>query len=822
MDLNNTEIEIKNGVVTDGKEKKRSTIVSSTCDFFISVSLFMIFLGLPVFFTGMTLQGLFFEKQLYFYFWVLIALVAWTVKGVLFEEMKIRKTPLDIPILGFLGAYIIATVFSKDHWHSFWGAFGDPSRGLASVIVLIIAYYIIFSNFSQKKIKLALGALLLSNLIVAVWTTLAIFDINFLPKEISAPLSLIGSLSSLFIYFSIMIPLGIVAALKATQSDAKLLFRLPTIVLAIITIILNLFLIFALLNVAGSWVGLIALLVGVAMLLIFILSKIIQLKNFSWAWLPMGVFVAVMIFIMSGQFMDVAKIKLPIEIRQTFQLSWTVSKEAVKNNFFVGSGPATYGYDFSLYRPKESNPGDMYALRFNQGAGILNESIATTGALGTLLLAIVILSYLSVEIYLLSRNKTGDKLYSLGFFVASIIFLINASVLKTEGSILLLGALLSILALAILLSESESFEEYLNFSLKASPKFALALAFIFMVIASGVVFLFVFIGKIFVADIYMKKAVASATYDNSNVLKMNRAFSLYDKESQYFIQASQLQLILANQEAVKAEKDAKIVENYLKNAIQAGAIAKNLGTNGVANVENLAQIYENSGLYIPDSLPLAEENYKRALELEPHNPNYYLKLAQIKFNQSKNAGKDDQAKIAGETKELLQKSIDEKNDFALGYYNMASLQESQNDLDGAIDSMRHAFTIEQTNQGYLFDLGRLYQKRGKDSDDASAEQAFNLVIRYNDKNINAHFALANLYEKNKKNDQAIAEYQKVLDMLPEEQASLRPQISKMIENVRNGVSNLQKPEQIVPEETQPQSTPADIQTDAPQINPQGN
>jgi tetratricopeptide (TPR) repeat protein len=823
MNLSKSKIEIENEALVDSEEKKRPGFVSSVCDFFISASLFMIFLGLPIFFTSITSQGLFFEKQLYFYFWVLIALVAWTIKGVVFEELKIRKTPLDIPILGFFGAYILATIFSKDHWHSFWGSFGDPSRGLASITVLILVYYIILSNFTQKKIKIALGALLFGNFVIAIWTTLAILNIKFLPNGFTAPLSLIGSLSSLMAYFSIMLPLAIVATLKISQSKLNAILRLLGIVFSIVVVALNLFLIFALLNVAGSWVGLIALLFGMALLLIFILSKIIYLKNFSWAWLPMSVFVVVMVFVMGGQFMEVSRIKLPVEIRQDFKTSWVVARETIKDNFFVGSGPATYGYAFSLYHPKEFNAREIYALRFNQSAGIFNEAIATTGAVGIFFLMIVVLSYLSIELYLLSRSKASDKLYSLGFFVASIIFLVNAVALKTEGSIFILGILLSAMSIAILLKENKSAEEYLAFSLKASPKFALALAFIFMAIASGVVFLFVFIGKVFVADVYMRKAVKVMKYDDNNAIEINKALNLYNKESQYFVQASQLQLVLANQEALRKEHDKKKIEDYLGGAINTAKIAENLGVNNIVNVENLAQVYENSGLYIADAVTLAENEYKRGLELEPQNPAYYLKLAQIKFGSVKSASESDKERIVGESKDLLQKSIDKKSDFAPGYFNMALLQESQNDMDGAIYNMRKAFEIERRNQEYLFNLGRLYQKRGTDEDNVFAEQIFKKIIADDNNAINAHFALANLYEKTKRKDQAIAEYDKVHELLPEEQKTLGPQILKMIENVKDGVSNLQgKTTEAIKDAVQTETSTPSNQTNQIETNLQNN
>ena len=50
---------------------------SGIFDLIISVSFMAIFFGIPVFFTGMTFQGIAFEKQLFFYFWLVLGVVAW-------------------------------------------------------------------------------------------------------------------------------------------------------------------------------------------------------------------------------------------------------------------------------------------------------------------------------------------------------------------------------------------------------------------------------------------------------------------------------------------------------------------------------------------------------------------------------------------------------------------------------------------------------------------------------------------------------------------------------------------------------------------------
>jgi ABC-type polysaccharide/polyol phosphate export permease len=75
---------------------KRENISIGFFDKLIPVSMFMLALGLPIFFTGVTLQGIALDRQIYFYFWLMLGLVAWVSLGVVKGELRIAKTPLTI------------------------------------------------------------------------------------------------------------------------------------------------------------------------------------------------------------------------------------------------------------------------------------------------------------------------------------------------------------------------------------------------------------------------------------------------------------------------------------------------------------------------------------------------------------------------------------------------------------------------------------------------------------------------------------------------------------------------------------------------------
>jgi cytochrome c-type biogenesis protein CcmH/NrfG len=828
-------------------ENRDSKFILRMLDKIISASLFMLVFGLPLFFTGVTSQGIIFEKQIYFYFWLLLALISWSAKGVITEEMNIRRTPLDIPIVGFWFAYLLATIFSIDRWHSFWGAFGDPSRGLMSVTAIIIAYYLIVSNFNQKKMKLLITALVSSGTVLSLWTLLLFFKVPFtgfsfgslIPSGVAqfVPLSLVGSVAGLGVFFSVMIVLLSMVILKVAENEElkkskrKMLLWFLSFILAV-----DLFLI---MNISGYmlWAG---LFIGIVLFLVYILSKIVR-PHKDWVWLPMVLFVVVMIMKMIGSFSLISdKINLPAEVSpDSFSVSgnYAVSREiagaSLKHNFFLGSGPATFGHDFSLYRPQNFNDSAFYNLRFSQASGIFFEAVSTIGGLGTILLVVLTLSYLSISLYLLSRDKEKNKLYSLGIFSAAIIAIVDIFTTKMEGSVLLIAAILGIISLAVILFESEAAPRYLALSLKASPKFALALAFIFMLVSAGVAFLFVFLGKIYVADVYAGSAARISGQDQEGaIMKMSKTINLNSKEGLYYTKAGVYYMMLANKEALKPEEERNLdkIKQYINFSVTAAAEGAKVDGHSVEAVEALAQIYENSGIYVADSLKLAESSYKRALELDSHNPDYLLKLGQIKIAEGASQ-KDEGTKKAlfGEAKDYFQKSIDKKNNFAAGYYQLSLIQDALGETDSAIDNATKAVQIESRSSDYLISLGNMYRLRAKDDDLKIAQYVFSLAIGLSDKDINAHFYLGLAYEKDKNMDAAKKEYNKVIEMLSgDNTADTKKQLEKMISNIDKGIENtpenlgLIKPdtstsaETSVPSEETPadQATPVVDQVDA--------
>ncbi|HOW60927.1 MAG TPA: tetratricopeptide repeat protein [Candidatus Moranbacteria bacterium] len=772
----------------------------------VIISLMAIFFGVPIFFTGFSSQSIGFEKQIYFYFWILVALIAWVSNGVVRGEMKIRRTPLDIPIIIFWFACLLSSIFSVDKWHSFWGFFGDPTHGFINITASIVVYYIILSHFSERIMRFLLGSFLTSGFIAIIYEFLILTGILKLQNQsfIQAnswaqflPTNPIGSVSGTTVYLSVLCILFITVFLKLKLSEGAKWKKNILKSIFLIIVLISLYALFAF----YSFVPWPAILIGVGFLLIYVLARIVKTSSGS-TWLPMIVFLAVLSIFLIGGVESVFKfnivpVNIPAEINISYKLSWQVAKEAMKDNFFLGSGPATYGYIFSLYHPQEFNLSSLnnislHNLRFYQGSGILWEIMPTLGALGTFSFILLIISFLSVTIYFLSKDKERNKIYSLGAMASMIVIIVSSFMIRMEGALVILSVLLGSITLGINLLESDAKEDYINLSLKASPKYALALAFVFLVVSASVIFFFVFLGKMYIADIFAGISGRQKNItEEGSISSISKAIKLYDKEGRYYTIAGQQYMALANKEILKGDNaNIELTRQYLENSIAFALKGKELMPKDVLAVEVLAQAYENKASYLVQLLDQAIAIYGDALALEPHNPDIYLKIGQL--NAKKASVEEDKNKnkeLMDKAIDMFQKSISEKNDYAPGYYYLSLINNQAGDIDKAIEFAENARKIDLQNADYVFNLANLYREKGGDDNLKTSEYLYQQILQVAPNNANTLLGLGLLYEKQGKNDQAVEQYEKVLDALSPESTQARTQVQTLIDNIKNGVSN---------------------------------
>ncbi|MFC1622993.1 tetratricopeptide repeat protein [Patescibacteria group bacterium] len=677
-----------------------------------------------------------------------------------------------------------------------------------SLTALIAFYYVFMNNFDAKRFRWAMIGFISSSVLVSIWTALAIFDVEFMTSRLyMIPLSLTGTITGLKLFLGLSIPLFISVVFKVSECGCSKLAEKAVNMLMFIAIALNTLILSALYDKVLLWI----ILAGVGFLLMYTLSGVVKVKK-NVVWVPVVSFILLIIVAMVGV-NDLAKIDFPTKIAPNATLSWDIVKGSVRDNLFIGSGPATYGYDFSMYRPESFNVNSFYNFRFYQGTGLFFELIPTIGILGAVSCVILVLSFLSVSLYLVSvSKKEKSKVYSLGLISSMIILIPTVFLARIEGSILIISGLLASLTMAALFLEIGFGKDQFNLSLKTSPKYALALAFMFIVVSATVAVLFVSIGKTYLADVYAGKSVERQASSEESVKNIVKAYNLNRREGRYFLRASQEYLNLINIEIKSGREESSLseIETYTNRSIELAKEGVRLMPNDVLAYSVLGQVYEVAGRYSGEAVAFAKEGYEKALELEPNNPLFLVKIGQARLSLvSSQESEEGKKALIEDAKKDFETAIQKKGDFALAYYNLSIANEALGDNDSAISATINAIKIDNSDINYLFNLARLYQIRGNDGDEKNAEQVYQYILSVNPDEINTNFSLAVLYEKVGDNENAIKYYEKVLSILAaSNNEKLKSQVKDMVDNVRSGKGNLSG-EGVVPDVTEEESVEID-------------
>ncbi len=112
---------------------------------------YALFLVTPFAMTNMNHELFEFNKMIVVYLISIIIFFLWGLKMISEKRFFVRRTVLDIPILLFLASQIISTVISIDPHTSFWGYYSRFNGGLLSMIVYVLLYYALVSNFFDDK-----------------------------------------------------------------------------------------------------------------------------------------------------------------------------------------------------------------------------------------------------------------------------------------------------------------------------------------------------------------------------------------------------------------------------------------------------------------------------------------------------------------------------------------------------------------------------------------------------------------------------------------------------------------------------------------------
>lgn len=604
---------------------------------------------------------------------------SWIVKG----KVVITRTPLDIPLIVLLVVVIASTYFSLTRPASIYGNFPRVHGSAVSWVVYILLYFITVSQLKTlPKIRTFLYVLYGSGVLVALTSILSFFH-AYMPFDFAKTVAFTptGSSFSTAAFLLLLLPLPLLSIVKSYKY-----MPLPSaIILAIlfgVTVVL-----------IGSLPIYIALVIAVG--LCFLVSKpLSHKKTLPLFFIPLGVIAAtfVLAFLpMPGNKLQQLEQNFPKEIQLPFSISWKVSVSAFRDAPFIGTGPSTYLFNFTTYKPAEFNALNVWSFNFDTAYNEFLQLLGTLGLLG--LLALVV-------ICLLVLNSARKNLMSSGEDHQDHILMSGAALSGMLGIVLLLvhattlvSLVVTLFMFAVLMVSQKSIREKameLSLGLKATTSgsqfdlFPVIIFIVYVVAASPVLYKGY---NTIMADYYHRLALTQASKSGTLTYQyLQKAETLNKEIDLYRIDLAQTNFALANAIAIQkgpsktnpkgslTDQDKKNIQQLLSQSINEGRVSVVLSPRSSRNYEVLGAIYRNITGVAQNALAFSLDSYGKAIQRDPLNPALRINVGGIYYS----------VKNYDLAIRFFTDAANLKPDYANAYFNLAIALREKGDLNNAV------------------------------------------------------------------------------------------------------------------------------------------
>lgn len=638
------------------------------------ILLAILFFAFPLLVTPITTDPFALPKEILLAAITVISLLFLGAKMISDGNVKIRRTPFDLPVLLFGAAVFLSTIFAVNKF--------DALTASVPFLFSILAYFLV-TNFVKTKQSffVLLTALVSGACVSAFLTILSFFKIYILPFPFTKTPSFtpFGSLLDQLMYLVIILPIAVSLAWPILKSIPTLLIE-PEETEANQDKPLS--------------------------------EKLMQTIGFSIASLIIVVGIGVIIYQVAFAKPQTTLLVLPFEVG--FQTAFAaVSQDVgrVAQGFFLGSGYGTYATDFTRYKamiPFNLNE-TLWSLTFFRSSSFILELLATTGILG-------VAAFIFIVIKIIKRAKdkyTRDNpiFFSLIFVIIASFFLPFSPVMQTVLFFIL--GIFSVAEGLNLKGQAQFFDIELHFvafkrginPFMASPvdpnsdtdllsastiekiedkTFTKALPVAFFVIFLIFGGILAFLTYRYVAsDILFQDSIVAASL-NDGLKTYNdetNAINTFTYRDAYYRIYSQTNLALANnlasqltQNASPSAQTQQTILSLIQQSINTARNATIISPITSANWQNLSSIYRSLIGFGKGADDFAIASQQQAIALDSNNPQEYIILGGIYYQLAK----------WDLAQQEFQRAINLKPDFANAYYNLGHTLEAKGDLQNAV------------------------------------------------------------------------------------------------------------------------------------------
>ncbi len=582
----------------------------------------------PVLVASITTDAYLIPKQAGIAFVVISGLVLMAARGILTKNVRLRRTPFDLPIVLLILAALLSSVFAVNRFDS-----------LITFVPFMFAalFFFIITNTAKKQqdFKFLLGMLIGGGILVSAITLLSYLKIYLLPFSFAKvqTFTTFGSLFDQLMYLVLILAMALYMALpalkkKAVAEKGSLIF------------------------VGGAFV----LLLGV-------------------------VITAIAMFTLQKP------VILPYQTGfQTAFAAISQDNGRVVQGFLMGSGLGTFLTDFTRFKPATFNASEaLWNLSFLRSSTFALELIATTGLLGILSFLFLIYKIFRTKPLFTPLILAVVLAFILPFSYSSIMlfFVILALYSVSRGfgehhnsnffdvDLRLVTLRQGVFALTDPNSRTSS--EHSNL-----------LPVAFAVLVGVFTFVIGIVSVRFLASDYLfqKSLIYASKNDAQNTYKYQTdAIRMFPQRDGYHRIFSQINLAIANNLALSipqgtqpTQEQQQTIYQLIQQAINSGRNASTVSPQTSVNWQNLSSIYRALIGFGQNADQFALLANQQAIILDPNNPQEYINYGGIYYQ----LGQWDNAI------RQFQYAASLKPDFANAYYNLGHALEQKGDFQGAL------------------------------------------------------------------------------------------------------------------------------------------
>jgi len=682
--------------------------------FLILLTLFFL---LPIFFIPGGIFSLEVSKSAILAFGSILAFMAFIAEYFRQGRLSLPWHPLFITVIILPVVYLASSLAVEPASLSLFGYILEPGTFGFLLIASALFTLTAFTFDSKERIVKALGAIILSLSLVAVFAAVKIFSGGGI-LELGIFLGNMGN--PIGNWTDLAIGLGVLAILTAFAIEMLSVGKAIRVFLSGVFILSSVLL--AIINFSVAFVLL--LILSVLMFVYFFTAERRaregeeetagdKHKVISW---PVAVLFGLsLLYVINpvisggGTVGDIVGRTFSIsntDVRPSLSSTLTISRNVLSKNALLGSGPNTFGRDWLIHKPIDINTTPFWEAIFPFGIGFVPTQVASTGVIGTLVWVAFLLFFLTLGLKSMRNLPPGktERFAIVSTFFSGLFLWLSALFYPPSAVPLMLAFIFSALFLAT--SGFLGVIPVRRFVFSGRPSTNLLSAILGVGLVIGAV--------VFGLGAFQR---TSSAYHFGKALQMSntegvlladletelvKALTLFPNDV-YYSALSRLHFAKASRAAQNlgdSEENTRLFLESISLSVQSARAAVQANPAGYANRVLLGSIYSvlaGQQFNIDGAYENAKVAYAEARKLNPSTPEGPLLLARLELGENN----------VESARSHIREAITLKEDYAEAYLLLTQLEVRENNTREAISSAEVWALLVPGNAGVFFELGLL-------------------------------------------------------------------------------------------------------------------